>query len=206
VPPFGRDHPTTHFWRNFCGIELRDVGVGGSRDHVPVPYRDEGQVAVEIPRVEAVAEHELVPELQPAVSQLVRHDPARRTVEQRAGRQPAWPSARELAHQICERQPGVDHVLDHDHVAAGDVGAEVVQDLHAPRVGSEPRDRHEVDLDGYPFDGSCEISDEEQRALQHDADEHDSVGMICRDLGAQPPNLRGDRVGIQQDGGRHVIR
>ena len=81
---------------------------------------------------------------------------------------------------------------------------EVMQDLDPPGVGREARDRDEVDLDRYPLDGPGEVGDEEQRAFQ-DADEHDTVGMI-RDLRAQPAHLRGNGVGIEQDGRGHVSR
>ena len=78
-----------------------------------------------------------------------------------------------------------------------------MQDLHPPGVGREPGYRHEVELDGYAGDRPGEVGDEDQRALQH-ADQHDAVGMVPLDLGAEPRDVRGDGVGVEQDRRRHV--
>ena len=119
-----------------------------------------------------------------------------------ADRRPG-PALAELAHEVREREAGVDDVLDDHDVAAADVGVEVVEDLHPAGVGREPGDRDEVELDGDVGDRPGEVGDEDQRAFQH-ADEHDAVGMVPLDLGAEPRDVRGDGVGVEQDRRRHV--
>ena len=39
-------------------------------------------------------------------------------------------AGQEVAAQIRQRQPGVDDVLDHEHVAPGEVEVEVLHDAH----------------------------------------------------------------------------
>ena len=109
----------------------------------------------------------------------------------------------ELAHEVGQGQARVDDVLDHHDVATADVGAEVVQDLHPPGVGSEPRDRHEVELYRYLRDRPGEVGHEDEGALQ-DTDEHDPVGMVPLDLTTQPRDECGDGVGVEQDRRGHV--
>ena len=52
-------------------------------------------------------------------------------------------------------------------------------------------------------DGAGEVGEEDQRALEH-ADEHDAVGMIGRDLAAEPPHVPADRRAVEQDRRRHI--
>ena len=90
----------------FAAVELLDVGVGRGRDDVAIAGGDEGQVAVQIARVQAVAEHELVVEHEAAVAQLVRHDAPRRAVEQRARRQAtAGPGSRSWPIRYASVRP-----------------------------------------------------------------------------------------------------
>ena len=67
--------------------------------------------------------------------------------------------------------------------------------------------KREIDMKssstGTPRDRPGEVGDEDQRALQ-DADEHDAVGVVPLDLGAEPAHVRRDGVGVEQDRRRHV--
>ena len=95
--------------------------------------------------------------------------------------------ALERRAQVREREPGVDDVLDDEHVPPRDVDLEVLEDPHdARRVGRRAvaRDRHEVDLAGHG-QLAHQVGDEEDRALE-DADEQQIAALVVRrDLGAE---------------------
>ena len=88
-------------------------------------------------------------------------------------------AGREVAQQPGQRQPGVDDVLDDQHVAVVDVLVEVLEDAHHARgrrrrpVGA---DGHELQL-GRERDRPGEVGDEEDRALEH-RDEQQVLGVL----------------------------
>ena len=125
-------------------------------------------------------------------------------VEQRAHVEPARTTRRELRREIRERQPGVDDVLDDHDIAPADVDLHVLGDAHAPRIGREARDRDEVDLDRHVGDRAREIGEEQQRALEH-ADEHDTVGMIGRDLPADALQHRAQLLARRAGSGSDTV-
>ena len=90
----------------------------------------------------------------------------------------------EVAQQVLERQPGVDDVLDDQHVAALDRRVEVLEDPHDARglrrraVGG---DGHEVDLARH-VDLAHQVGEEEDRALEHADQQQVAAGVVARDL------------------------
>ena len=85
----------------------------------------------------------------------------------------------QVLEQPGEGQPGVDDVLDDDHVPAGDVAVEVLEDPHHPGRGralAVRRDGHELQLDrrAVPAQRAGEVGHEHDRALEH-ADEQQPV-------------------------------
>src|SRR4029079_5575036 len=98
-------------------------------------------------------------------------------------------------------QSGVDDVLDDEHVTAGDVDLEVLENPHDPRgVGSRAvaRDRHEVDLARHG-ELAHEVRDEEDRALE-DAHEQQVASLVVgRDLGAELIDAGAQDVLVDQD-------
>ena len=83
--------------------------------------------------MQAVAEHELVVELHAAVPQLVRHDPPRRAIEERARREVAWSPLSEPAHDrqppIPRRDEGTSPRRDRIQARPGLVGVDLVREM-----------------------------------------------------------------------------
>src|SRR4051794_22992525 len=77
-------------------VELRNVHIGSIAYLVAVADGDEGQIAIQIAIVQAVAEHETVVELHAAITHRLGHDATRRPVEQRAHIEPTRAARREL--------------------------------------------------------------------------------------------------------------
>src|SRR5690625_467341 len=104
-----------------------------------------GKIAVGLRVIEAVADHELIGDVEADVLHVDVH-PRGVGLAQQGGDLDALGSARaQIRQQPLQSQPGVDDVLDDQHVAAGDVGAEVLEDPHhagglgARAVGGEDR-------------------------------------------------------------------
>src|SRR5919109_794059 len=98
-----------------------------------------GQAAIAALEVEAVADEVLVRHGEAHVAQRkVVHEPAIRAVEQRAGDDAFRLAELERLHEVVERQPRVDDVLDDDHVAACDREVEILDqaDLLASAEGT----------------------------------------------------------------------
>src|SRR6188472_3953688 len=134
---------------------------------VLVEYADVGQVPVSLGEVEAVADDELVRDLEPNIPHRNVDFAARRLGQEGADLEGRRLTRFQVADQVGEGQAGVDDVLHHEHVAALDVDVEVFEDAHDPggigRV-AVARDGHEVDLAG---DGQVphQVGHEEDRAF-----------------------------------------
>ena len=109
--------------------------------------------------------------------------------------------APEIAKQILQGEPGIDDVLDDQHVAALDRGVEVLEDPHhAAGVGGRAvgGHGHEVDL-ARDLDLAHEIGEEEHRALEHADEQQIAVGVLRADLLAQGAHALLEVVGLDED-------
>ena len=96
----------------------------------------------------------------------------------------------QVAPQIGQGQTRVDDVLDDEHVAAGQVELQVLEDAHHPAgVGGAAvgRDGHEVDLDR-EIDGAGQVGQEKAGPFEHPDQQRGPAGVVGRDLGAEVAN------------------
>ena len=149
VRPVG--HPTTGLPDPpGLAVELRHVGIRGRpRPPSRSPTATNGRLRYRSRDVEAVAEHELVGELDAPVAQVVGNDPpasdgraARTSRASRSPRRRAGPARYASVRPVSTMSSTSTTSRPPMSVL------EVVQDLDPARIGREPRDRDEVDLDG----------------------------------------------------------
>src|SRR6478752_8180618 len=108
---------------------------------------DRGEVAVATVVVQAVTHDELVRDVEPDVAHLDRHLLGLRLAEGGHDLQAGGVAAAQVADQVRQGQAGVDDVLDDQHVPAGDVGVQVLEDPdHPGGLGARAvrRDRHPI--------------------------------------------------------------
>ena len=84
---------------------------------------------------------------------------ARRLVEQRADLDARGRARAQQVHQVGDRQPGVDDVLDEEHVLVLDGPREVLRDLHdAARLGPLAVRAHAEEVDAQrQVDGARQV-------------------------------------------------
>src|SRR6478609_5622564 len=115
-----------------AGVAL--LGVDRTAPTSGVDVRGEGaddpQVAVLLRVVEAVADDELVGDVEADVLHVHLHLGRLRLAQQGADLHRGRVAGLEVGLDPGQGQPGVDDVLDDQHVAAGDVGVEVLEDPH----------------------------------------------------------------------------
>src|SRR5436190_22926688 len=104
------------------------------------------EVAVTLGEVEAVAEHEVVFDLESGAPRRGGNDPPHRLVEEGAHFQPAGLAAAKLAEDVGEGEAGVDDVLDEDDVPAADVELEILDDTDTTGPLGVVRDGQKVEL------------------------------------------------------------
>src|ERR1043166_6943161 len=108
-------------WRGWASVI-----VSSFRREIAVVLGDIRQVAVALPHVEAVADHEPVGNPESDVLQ-VGIDPLQPFLhQQRADLERGGMARPEVLAQVREREPGVDDVLDDQHVPVGEVDVEVL--------------------------------------------------------------------------------
>src|SRR6266480_547924 len=212
--------PWTWFMRK---IQKANSSTNGSsevkkpiQDQLPVPFEsywtealrgdvaehsDVGEVAIPLPEIQAVADHEAIRNLEADIADGNLDLPAVGFCQERADLQGCGLAGLEVPHQVRERQAGVDDVLDHEHVAPLDVDVEILQDPDDSRgVGrcAVARDRHEVDLAGdrqlahqvgHEEDGPLEDADQQQVAAR----------VISGDLRAELGDPGAQRLFVDQD-------
>ena len=104
--------------------------------HLGAQNAHEAQVPVSLPVVEAVADHELVGDLEADVVHRDVDEPARRLVEQRADPERGRVLAAQVPDEVVEGEAGVDDVLDQQDVLVGDARGQVLDDPdQARRLG-----------------------------------------------------------------------
>jgi hypothetical protein len=101
-----------------------------------------------------------------------------------------------------EGEPGVDHVLDDDHVAARDLGVEVLQQADprfAARLGAAvARELEEVEA-VMDRDRAREVRAEDRARLERGDEDRLSVGVVGGDLRTELGDAVADRPGRQVD-------
>src|SRR5919202_5840013 len=80
--------------------------------------------------VQTVADHELAGNVEPHIPDGHVHLDRVRLAQQGHHVDRGGGPALQVAQEPLQGQPGVDDVLDHDHMPAGDVAVEVLQDAH----------------------------------------------------------------------------
>src|SRR5690625_1000405 len=150
-----------------------------SRVHVRRERTDTTQVAVLLSVVEAIADHELVRDIEPDITYVDAHllrlgFPQQGTDLDRCGT-----PRTEVGDQPRQREPGVDDVFDDEYVAPADVVVEILEDAYDPgrhRARAVRRDRHPVHLD-VTVDRPNEVGHDHHRALEH-ADEEQILALV----------------------------
>src|ERR1039457_3282307 len=181
---------STRAWSTPIRPASAPPGVGAvevDRAEVPVPLVD----------VEPVADHELRGDLEADVAQIEGHALLPLLHQQGADLEAGRAARLEVPAQVVEGEAAVDDVLDDQHVAAGQVGVEVLHDPdHARGAGRAPvrRDRHKVDVDR-EVDHAGEIAHEDHGALQDPDEERRFGGVVGGDGGAQLCHPRGQSLG-----------
>src|SRR3979411_1437598 len=98
-----------------CGLRLEDV--------------DGGEVTVELVVVEPVTHNEVVRDVESLVGDGNRRDAALLLVEEDAELQRFRSMTLYVVEEERRRQPGVDDVLDHQHIPPGDIHGQVLEQL-----------------------------------------------------------------------------
>src|SRR3954453_20888554 len=156
-------------YRCYVGRAQTDVGAVARRRLLLRQRGDVREVAVALPDVEAVADGELVGDLEADVARRQLDLAAVRLGQQGADLQRGGLARAQVAQQVLQRQARVDDVLDDQDVAARDRAVEVLEDPHHARGvgrGAVGRHRHEVDL-ARDLDVAHEIGEEEDGTLEH---------------------------------------
>ena len=112
--------------------------------------------------------------------------------------------------QIVEGVAAVQNILHHNHVAAGDILRQVLDDLNLPAGGGAAAvggHGHEVHLEGH-VDGPHEIAGEDGAASQN-GDDHDTLGaghrgVISRDVLAHLAHAVG-KILLGEENLRNVV-
>jgi hypothetical protein len=105
------------------------------------------QVAVPLVQVESVADEQLVGDREADVGdRQVLDEPSVRTVEERDDGERLRPTEAKRLAEIVEREPGVDDVLDDQHVAPLDLRVEILQQPDAGTFGVVGGELEEIEL------------------------------------------------------------
>src|SRR5665811_1889122 len=146
-----------------------------------------------IGQVEAVADDELVCDLEAHILAGDLDAPPRRLGEKRADLERGRLAAAQVLEKVAKRESGVDDVFDDEHVTSGDLEIQVLEDAHhAGRIGGRTVARH---------------GHEEHRPLEH-ADKEDLPPLVvARDLGGEVLDPGGQLLAADEhlcDRGLHV--
>jgi hypothetical protein len=145
------------------------------------------QTPVALLQVEAISHEELVwdGEADVADGQVVDQPPVR-AVEERRGGERGGVAQRERLAEVVQGQAGVDHVLDDEDVAAGDLLVQVLQEADPRvaarvRVGAVRRELDEVEGVG-DADGARQVRDEDDARLEGRDEERLTAAVVADDL------------------------
>jgi hypothetical protein len=130
-----------------------------------------GKVPVPLVEIEAVADEKLVRNREADIAEgKVFDEAAIGAVEQRHGREGCGVAEGERLAEVVEGEAGIDDVLDHDDMAAGQLGVEILQEPDPGMAalvgaGGVARELQEVEAVLDP-DGAREIGDEDEARLE----------------------------------------
>jgi hypothetical protein len=160
---------------------------------VPVPLGD----------VEAVPDEELVRDGEADVTHRKVVDEATvGPVEERHRGERGRRAQPEVPHEVVERQPGVDDVLDDDDVPAVDARVQVLDEPDRRRpaglVGGVPGEFDEVDV-VQDRDRARQVCEEDEARLQRGDQERLTALVVGGDLGAELGDAYGDLLGREVD-------
>src|SRR2546423_5553614 len=108
---------------------IRSKAATTSSHRLRLEHVDGGQVPIELVVVEPVADDERIWDVEPLVTDGNGRDAALFLVQEDAELERRRPVALDVLEEERCGQPGVDDVLDHQHVATGDVHGEVLEQL-----------------------------------------------------------------------------
>src|ERR671935_1678805 len=146
-----------------------------------------GQVAVALVQVEAIPHEQLVGHSEADVPHRKILDEAPvRAIEQGHHRKRSGVAQRECAREIVQREAGVDHVLDDEDVASGDLRLEVLQEADAcvpagVGVRGVCRQLDEVERMGNG-DRARKVGEEDEARLQRRDEEGVSALVVAGDF------------------------
>src|SRR5215212_3234143 len=123
---------STHLLRERDLTPALYAGRPGSAVDVGSQRADVAQVAVLLPEVEAVSDDEIVGYVPPDVLHLQRHLSGLRLAQQRTDLHAGGVADGEVGGDPALGEPGLDDLVDDQHVPTGDVGVEVLEDPHHP--------------------------------------------------------------------------
>src|SRR6478672_9309070 len=197
-------------WASPWRATIEKVIGGRSGVDVRCEGADAPQVAVLLVVVEAVADDELVGDVE---ADVLHRDVDLDDVglaQQRADLDRGGAARLEVGLDPRERQAGVDDVLDDEHVAAADVGVEVLEDADDAgglRAGAVGRDRHPVHRRG-AGEGTHEVGHDDDGTLE-DTDEEELLALVVLpDVGGELGEAGLDLLLGEQDLGQvisHVL-
>src|SRR5947209_19777289 len=119
------------------------------RVHLRLEHADEREIAIPLGVVKPVPHDELVGDLEAAIVDLEREDPAGRLVQQDAKPKRGRALPAQMLEDVRERVSGVEDVLDDDYVAALDRLRKVREDPHyAALLGRSGVRRHLSEVEG----------------------------------------------------------
>jgi hypothetical protein len=145
------------------------------------------EVPVLLREVEAIAHEELVGDREPDVADgKILDEPAVRTVEQRDGRERRGVAEAQRLAKVVEGQPGVDDVLDDQHVAPGDLLVKVLQEADAgvaAGIGIGPVGGELDEVEGMrDRNRTREVGDEDEARLQRRDEQRLQAVVVADDL------------------------
>jgi hypothetical protein len=153
------------------------------------------QIAVPFLEIESVAHEQLVGHREPHVTDRhVLHEPAIGAVEERHRGERGRVAERECLAEVVERQARVDHVLDDQHVAAGDLRIQILEEADAGMAALVGAGRVACELDEVEAmvdrQGAGQIRDEDDARLERRDEQRLSPFVVTRDLAPELADTR----------------
>ena len=112
-----------------------------------VQHSHKGQVAVALRKIEAVADHEQIRNLETDEIRLDLFDPARRFIEQNAGANPPWFKGAQFSKDAIEGLASIKNIIHQQDVAPAHIQTQFFGDYQVTRFSARPiaGDTHEIE-------------------------------------------------------------
>jgi hypothetical protein len=148
------------------------------------------QVAVALLEIEPVAHEQLVGDREAHVADgHVLHEAAIRAVEERHRGERGRVAQRERLAEVVERQARVDHVLDDQDVAAGDLRVQILEEADAGMAALVGAGRVACELDEVEAmvdrQGAGQVRDEDDARLERRDEQRLATLVVTGDLAPQ---------------------